>query len=138
MTANGARRGRYQTRQRRAVVRTLAQAPGFLGAQALHARMHLAGETISLTTVYRALRVLADTGRIDTIHDPVGEQLFHLGTVGRSRHLVCRDCDQNVPIDADTIENWAATTAADHGFTDIHLVIELTGLCPACTASTSC
>ena len=117
-------------------MRTLAQAPGFLSAQALHARMHLAGETISLTTVYRALRVLADAGRIDTIHDPVGEQLFHLGTVGRSRHLVCRDCDQNVPIDADTVENWAATTAADHGFTDIPLVIELTGLCPACTATT--
>ena len=44
--------------------------------------------------------------------------------------------NQNVPIDADTVENWAATTAADHGFTDIHLVIELTGLCPACTATT--
>jgi Fe2+ or Zn2+ uptake regulation protein len=33
-------------------------------------------------------------------------------------------------------EDWAATTAADHGFTDIHLIVELTGLCPACTAST--
>jgi Fur family transcriptional regulator, ferric uptake regulator len=133
MTASGARRGRYQTRQRRAVVRTLAQVPGFLSAQALHARMHLAGETISLTTVYRALRVLADAGRIDTIPGPAGGQLFHLGTAGRSRHLVCRDCDQNVPADAGTVEDWAASTAADHGFTDIQLVIELTGLCPACT-----
>lgn len=137
MNANRARRAHQETRQQRAVLHALTQAPGFLSAQALHAHMHLAGETIALTTVYRALRILADAGHIDTIHDATGQQLFHLGPApGGGRYLVCRGCGRSEPVDAGTAQDWAAATAADHGFTDIHPVIELTGLCRACTAST--
>jgi Fur family ferric uptake transcriptional regulator len=68
---------------------------------------------------------------------PVCEQLYHLGLrTGRAHYLVCRGCECSVSIDTETAEDWAATTAADRGFTDIHLIVELTGLCPACTAST--
>ena len=133
---NGGRRGHYETRQRRAVLHELAQAPGFLSAQALHAHLRQAGETIALTTVYRALHVLADAGRLGSIYDAAGEQLFHLGlSPGRDHYLVWRACDASVSIDSETAEDWAATIASDHGFTDIHLIVELTGLCPACITS---
>jgi Fur family ferric uptake transcriptional regulator len=72
------------------------------------------------TTVYRALHIYADTGRIDT---------------GRSHYLVCRVCGLSVPIDATVAQDWAADTAADNRFTDIHPVIELTGRCTACATS---
>jgi Fur family ferric uptake transcriptional regulator len=137
MTTNMARRAHYVTRQRRAVLDALTQAPGFVSAQALHAHMHLIGETIALTTVYRTLHFFADAGHIDTTYDTTGQQLFRLGpTPGRGHYLVCRGCGHSVPIDAGTARDWAATTAADHGFTDIDPVIELVGLCPACTTAT--
>jgi Fur family ferric uptake transcriptional regulator len=98
--------------------------------------MRSAGQTIALTTVYRALHVYADTGRIDRTYDATGEQLFHLGAnTGRSHYLVCRDCGLSVPIDAGVAWDWAAATAADNGFTDIHPVIELTGQCTTCSFS---
>ncbi|MFC0436912.1 Fur family transcriptional regulator [Kutzneria buriramensis] len=133
MTANGARRvHHYETQQRRAILHALARAPGFLSAQALHAHMHAAGHTIALTTVYRAPHVYADTGRIDSTYDATGGRLFHLGPdTGRSHYLVCR----GLPLDAAVARDWAAATAADNGFTDINPVIELTGMCPACSAS---
>jgi Fur family ferric uptake transcriptional regulator len=136
MTSNGARRvHHYETRQRRAVLHALARAPGFLSAQALHARMQSTGQTIALTTVYRVLHVYADTGRIGTTYDTAGVQLFHLGAeTGRGHCLVCRHCGHSVPFDADIAQDWATTTAADNGFTDIHLIIELTGLCTTCSA----
>src|SRR5438445_7191651 len=137
MTANGARRvHHYETQQRRAILHALARAPGFLSAQALHARMHAAGHTIAPTTVYRALHVYADTGRIDSTYDATGEQLFHLGPdTGRSHYLVCRGCGLSVPIAATIAQEWAAATAADNEVTDIHPIIELTGRCPTCTTS---
>jgi Fur family ferric uptake transcriptional regulator len=138
MTDSGARRSHYETRQQRAVLHTLAQATGFLSAQALHARLRQAGHTIALTTVYRALRTYADSGRVDTTHSATGEQLFHVRSKpGHSHYLLCHVCGDSIPIGACTVEEWAATTAAEHGFTDIHPVIELTGRCPACPTSTA-
>jgi hypothetical protein len=42
------------------------------------ARLRQAGNPIALTTVYRAVRAYAETGRVANIHNPGGEQLFHL------------------------------------------------------------
>jgi Fur family ferric uptake transcriptional regulator len=69
MTANRTRRGPHETRQRQAVPHALAQAPGYLSAQAPHTHLRQAGETIASTTVYRALHILADAGRIGSTHD---------------------------------------------------------------------
>jgi Fur family ferric uptake transcriptional regulator len=138
MTDSGARRSHYETRQQRAVLHALAQATGFLSAQALHTHLRQAGHTIALTTVYRALRTFADSGRVDTTHSAAGEQLFHVRSKPGHRHyLLCHVCGDSIPIDARTVEKWAATTAAEHGFADIHPIIELTGRCPACPTSTT-
>jgi Fur family transcriptional regulator, ferric uptake regulator len=126
----------YDTRQRRAILRALAKAPGFVSARTLHARLRQAGHPVALTTVYRALNAYAETGRVATTHNPGGEQLFHLATDPQHSHyLVCRTCGDSVPVDADTVEHWAAATATEHEFTDVHPVIELTGRCPACDHS---
>jgi Fur family ferric uptake transcriptional regulator len=103
MTANRTRRGPHETRQRQAVPHALAQAPGYLSAQAPHAHLRQTGETIALTTVHRALHILADAGHIGSTHDAAGERLFHLRvSPGRGHYLVCRDCDGSVSIDTDT------------------------------------
>ncbi|HEY0805948.1 MAG TPA: Fur family transcriptional regulator [Pseudonocardiaceae bacterium] len=126
--------GRYQTRQRRAVLRALAQEPGFVSAQVLHARLRLAGDTVALGTVYRALHALADAGDIDATRTATGERLFQYCTQpGCTYFLMCDHCGIRIPLDACPVQEWAATVAARHGFTDINLVVEITGVCPACT-----
>ena len=128
MNARGGRTP-YETRQRQIILRALATAAGFLSAQALHEHLRLAGERIALTTVYRALHSYARAGRIDTTFDAAGEQLFH---AGRGHYLVCRACGRAISIDASTVTDWAEAQAADHGFIDVHPIIELAGLCPEC------
>jgi Fur family ferric uptake transcriptional regulator len=129
------RRTHYRTRQRQAVLDALARARGFLSAQAVHARLSAGGERIALSTVYRALRVLAETGHIDTVPDDSGAQLFHVATGSSPGHyLRCRRCGHWTAIDATAADQWARATAAGHGYTDVHLFVELTGICPDCRA----
>jgi Fur family ferric uptake transcriptional regulator len=115
------------------VLDALRRAQGFLSAQALHARLRADGETIALSTVYRALRILAHTGQIDSTHHHGGEQLFHAGPDARRHHyLLCRHCALHVLLDTTIAEHWASTVAAEHGYTDIHTVVELEGICGDC------
>jgi Fur family ferric uptake transcriptional regulator len=123
----------YRTRQRQAVLDALMRAPGFLSAQALHTRLRAAGEHMALSTVYRALRVLTQTGQVDTLHHDGSEQLFHAGPgSGRGHYLVCRHCDRHIPIDAETAQHWACAVAAEHGYTEVRTIIELSGTCLPC------
>jgi Fur family ferric uptake transcriptional regulator len=109
----------------------LATAPGYISAQTLHDQLRRTGERIALTTVYRALYRYARAGHIDATFDDAGEHLFRAGP---GPYLRCRSCGRGVPVDADTVTEWAETQAADHGFTEIHTFIDLQGRCPDCTA----
>ncbi len=40
-----------------------------------------------------------------------------------------------VEIEADDVEEWAAATAARHGYTEARHIIDVFGLCPACSAA---
>lgn len=126
------------TPQRRAILRVLAEAPGFLSAQALHDRLPADEHrgTASLTTVYRSLHALAATGHLHVIRDQAGRQLFRLQPSRQPGHyLICPLCSASVLIDAGPVEEWATRIAEKHGFTEIRVIAELVGQCPTCTPS---
>jgi Fur family ferric uptake transcriptional regulator len=123
----------HATRQRRAVLHALAESEGFVSAQQLHARMLLDGQRVGLNTIYRALNAFADTGWVDVVRHPAGEQLFRLRPGPRHEHyLLCRRCGHSVAVTSELVEQWAETVGQQHGFSDVHHVIELTGICPDC------
>ncbi|WP_344679528.1 transcriptional repressor [Saccharopolyspora taberi] len=125
----------HRTRQRRAVFRALSGRRGFVSAHDLYDAMRSAGDHIGLATVYRSLHALVASGHAETFHDDTGVQLFCvLAPAGRGYRLACRVCHRRVPIEVAPVESWAADLAADHEFTDVHLVFELTGLCSACSS----
>jgi Fur family ferric uptake transcriptional regulator len=134
--ADGAAGLGRQTRQRRAVLRCLASDPGFLTAQALHARLLTAGEHTALATVYRTLHALTKAGLADTARYPADGQLFRLRP-GRRLHshqhyLICRSRRRAVTVTSAAVERWAAELGRHHGFTEVQHVIEATGVCAAC------
>ena len=57
------------TRQAEAVASVLDRLPGFCSAQQIHAELRDRGEQVGLTTVYRHLQALSESGRIDAIRD---------------------------------------------------------------------
>jgi len=124
------------TWQRQAVRDALGDAGGFVSAQDLHAALRSGGSPIGLATVYRALADLAGEGDADSLQSVDGESLYRAcESSAHHHHLICRSCGTTVEIEADDVEQWAAATAARHGFTAPQHVIDVFGLCPACSAA---
>jgi Fur family transcriptional regulator, ferric uptake regulator len=120
------------TWQREAVRGALTTSEGFVSAQALHSQLRESGSPIGLATVYRALADLALEGEADSLQQE-GESLYRACTPGsHHHHLICRNCGLTVEIEADAVESWAASVAADHGFTQPSHVVDVFGLCANC------
>jgi Fur family ferric uptake transcriptional regulator len=123
------------TRQRSAITELLQQAQSFHSAQELHAMLRDRGEHLGLTTVYRTLQSLAETGDVDVMRTDSGEQLYRRCGSGHHHHLVCRSCGATVEVDGPAVERWAERVAVEHGFSDISHTLEIFGTCPACARS---
>jgi len=122
------------TWQREAVKVALAGNENFVSAQTLYARLRDSGSPIGLATVYRALTSLATGGEADSLQQE-GESLYRACTPGQHHHhLICRNCGLTIEIEADAVERWAATVAAEHGFIQPHHVVDVFGLCARCAA----
>ena len=124
-----------QTWQREAVRDALSTSEGFVSAQSLHSSLRETGSSIGLATVYRALADLAEEGEADSLQQE-GESLYRACTPGsHHHHLICRNCGLTVEIEADAVEEWARTIAAQHGFTEPNHVVDVFGLCASCSAA---
>ncbi|HSP52579.1 MAG TPA: transcriptional repressor [Cryobacterium sp.] len=124
------------TWQREAVRTALSETEGFVSAQGLHAGLHATGSPIGLATVYRALTDLAGEGEADSLQSPDGEALYRAcSTTDHHHHLICRNCGLTIEIEVDAVENWANNVAAEHGFTQAAHVVDVFGLCAACSAA---
>ncbi len=125
---------RRNTWQRDAVREALAETPGFVSAQQLHQRIADGPQPIGLATVYRALNDLAGAEEADSLQSPDGEVLYRAcATHGHHHHLICRSCGLTVEIAANEVEAWANRVAVEHGFTQAAHVVDIFGLCAACS-----
>jgi len=123
------------TWQRDRVRAALAETQGFVSAQDLHAALREDNTGIGLATVYRALATLAASGEADQLQSPEGEAIYRAcSSTGHHHHLICRGCGKTVEIQATDVEQWAQRTAASHGFTRAEHVVDIFGLCAACSA----
>ena len=122
------------TRQRAAVVAVFDELEGFHSAQEVHARLRTAGDTVGLSTVYRAVQALADDGELDSIRTDTGEALYRRCSTQHHHHLVCRVCGRTVEVAGPTVEQWADRVAGEHGFADVSHTLEIFGTCADCRA----
>jgi Fur family transcriptional regulator, ferric uptake regulator len=124
---------RRRTAQRAEVQQALIRSDGFVSAQALHAALVAGGSRVGLTTVYRALAALAESGRADTVREPSGERLYRHRPGEEHRHyLICRSCGRSEPVDTAPVEIWAGRLAGETGYADLHHTLELSGICGRC------
>lgn len=126
------------TWQRDRVREALGDAPGFVSAQDLHAALRQDNTGIGLATVYRTLATLAASGEADQLQSPEGEAIYRAcSSMGHHHHLICRSCGRAVEIEAREVEAWAQRTAAAHGFMQAEHVVDIFGLCEACSVAAS-
>jgi Fur family ferric uptake transcriptional regulator len=121
------------TRQRAAVVAVFDELDGFHSAQEVHARLRAAGDTVGLSTVYRAVQALVDDGELDSIRTDSGEAVYRRCSTQHHHHLVCRHCGRTVEVAGPAVERWADRVAGEHGFTEVSHTLEIFGTCTACS-----
>ena len=120
------------TRQRAAVAAALNQVEEFRSAQDIHTMLRDGGDSIGLTTVYRALQAMADAGQVDVLRTDDGEAVYRRCSTGHHHHLVCRSCGRTVEVDGPAVERWADRVARDNGFVDVSHTLEVFGTCADC------
>lgn len=120
------------TRQRSAISAALAETSEFQSAQDLHSLLRGRGENIGLTTVYRTLQSLADSGEVDVLRHADGEAAYRRCSTGHHHHLVCRTCGRTVEVEGPAVERWADRVAVAHGFRDVEHTVEVFGTCGEC------
>jgi Fur family ferric uptake transcriptional regulator len=120
------------TRQRAAVAAALNQVEEFRSAQDIHTMLRQGGDSIGLTTVYRALQAMADAGQVDVLRTDDGEAVYRRCSTGHHHHLVCRSCGRTVEVEGPAVERWADRVARDRGFVDVSHTLEVFGTCADC------
>src|SRR5829696_2612937 len=123
---------RGKTGRRAAVEEILFDRHDFRTAQQIHDDLRHHGERIGLTTVYRTLQLMAESGDLDAIRTNEGETAYRRCSTGHHHHLVCRTCGCTVEVSGPAVERWANAVAEQHGFREISHDLEIFGTCTTC------
>lgn len=123
-----------RTRQRSAVDAILRSGTDFRTAAQVHDALRHQGDSVGLTTVYRALQAMTEAGELDAIRTQDGETAYRRCSTGHHHHLVCRGCGFTVEVWGPAVETWTNRVSAEFGFTDVRHDLEIFGLCQDCSA----
>ena len=129
------RHGLRATRQRVAVLQSLAEESNDATAQLIHARLRTGGDRVGLATVYRTLALLSEHGVIDALRHHRGEVCYRFCGDGHHHHLVCVECHRVVELGDCELDGWLARLASAHGFAVAEHTVEVTGTCRECRGS---
>jgi Fur family ferric uptake transcriptional regulator len=121
-----------RTRQRTAVTEILAHLEEFRTAQQIHDVLRRQGDSVGLTTVYRTLQAMVDSGELDALRTNEGETAYRRCSNGHHHHLVCRVCGRTVEVSGPAVERWASAVAEEHGFRQVSHDLEIFGTCSSC------
>lgn len=128
---------RRSTRQRAVVRDLVGELDSLRSAQEIHQLLRERGESVGLSTVYRALQTLSEDELVDSVRNEQGEILYRQCSPKHHHHLVCRSCGRVVELVGPAVERWADQAASEHGFVDVSHTVEIFGLCPECAARTA-
>jgi Fe2+ or Zn2+ uptake regulation protein len=118
------------TKQRKALLCTLAEADNPLSADETHAQ--LAKGTCDLVTVYRSLEQFEKIGVLQLGVRENGTKVYCLSHGhDHHHHLTCRSCGRTERVDL-CMGDELAEVGKSYGFTDLTHVMEVFGTCPDC------
>jgi Fe2+ or Zn2+ uptake regulation protein len=130
-------RGFRLTSQRLTIIRVLLEADEHLTPAEVLARGRGDCPGLGLTTVYRTLELLRESGHVRRVHLEEGCHAYACLQEKGGHHLVCRACHRVVVFPCTGLTDLVEETAERTGFSVQSHLLELVGLCPACQKSDS-
>jgi Fur family ferric uptake transcriptional regulator len=128
-----AENGLKHSRQRDRIAETFFAMGGHVSVEELVARVRRIDAKVSVATVYRTMKLLADCG-LAIPRQFGGGQTRYEPAVGRAHHdhLICTSCGEIVEFANERIESLQAVIARRHGFEVESHKLELYGRCARC------
>jgi Fe2+ or Zn2+ uptake regulation protein len=124
--------GKRITPQRKLVLSILVGADGHLDAHDIYARGRRQGLDLSLSTVYRTLNVLKETGVVRELHLDDEHHHYEVDDRDGHSHLVCLACGQVIEVDSSVFSEAARVAGEAHSFEIASAQVELAGYCANC------
>lgn len=128
-------RGYKLTRQRVAVVSAVQGRGEQLTPWQVFEQARQECPGLGLTTVYRCLQLLHELGFLRRVHMEEGCTGYAYVRDREGHHLVCQVCNRVVDFPCTGLSELIEKTERGTGFTVESHLLELVGLCPACSES---
>jgi Fur family ferric uptake transcriptional regulator len=119
------------TQQRELIVDEFFRSPGHISVEELLARVRVQQGHIGYATVYRTLKLLAESGLAATRQFGDGQTRYEVADEHHHDHLICQQCGLILEFENPEIEQLQDEVAERlGGFKVVRHKLELYGLCP--------
>jgi Fur family ferric uptake transcriptional regulator len=136
LAAYMARKGLRSTEQRRLIVETFFHSRAHITIEELLGQVRTADPRVGYATVYRTLKLLAESGVAFERHFGDGVTRYELADGDTHHdHLICIECHGITEFEEPRIESLQDEVARTHGFDLRTHKHELYGLCADCQKS---
>lgn len=126
-------KGLKSTKQRDIILDCFLSSAQHLSTEELYLKLKENNPGIGFATVYRTLKLFAESGIAREIQFGDGQTRYeHLQAGEHHDHLVCTRCGAIVEFENEAIEKLQSEVARQHGFQIVNHKLELYGFCAAC------
>lgn len=127
--------GLKYTRQREIVLKILYHSDTHYTPEALYMEIKRREPSLNvgIATVYRTLNLLEDSDMVTSISFGTAGKKFELANKPHHDHLICKNCGKIVEFENSLIERQQALIAKEHKFKLTGHLMQLYGICEACT-----
>jgi Fur family transcriptional regulator, ferric uptake regulator len=131
-------RGLKHSRQRDLIVETFFAIGGHVPVDGLVERVRVRDPHVSVATVYRTMKLLAESGLAVARRFDDGQTRYEAAGHGDHHdHLICTSCGRIVEFENERIEELQLRVARSHGFEVESHKLELYGRCERCRGTTA-
>lgn len=124
--------GLRMTPQRLMVMDAVFHHEGHMTAENIHAKVQALYPYVDLSTIYRTLQVLKESGLIAELHTPDGPTQYEGLLGGSHHHAICRRCGLMLELTPETLEPIRQQLLEQYGFCAEMAHMAILGLCQAC------
>lgn len=129
-------KGYNTTAQRVCIVDCFFSLHGHMTQEDLYFRVKEFDKKVGLSTVYRTLKILCESGLAQEVRMKDGQVFYeHSFNHKHHDHLVCKTCDSYEEIVDEKLEACKRTVYQDYGYLDRGHELTLYGICSGCQES---
>ncbi|WP_448560802.1 Fur family transcriptional regulator [Trichothermofontia sp.] len=132
-------RGWRLTPQRETILKIFQDLPkgNHLSAEDLYNLLHEKGEGISLSTIYRTLKLMARMGILRELELAEGHKHYELNQPYpyHHHHLICVRCNKTIEFKSDQVLKIGTKTAQKEGYHLLDCQLTIHAICPTCQRS---